>query len=385
MNENPLDYRPVLYAQWYAELFYALQEGAVTVSETTLTNEATGIGVTGDLASTAVLAVTARNLPAATVKPGYTQTAAVSYDVSLTAPYTSPVDHADYRNGMGIDGFNPGRDDTSHVVNKLYAGSYAPYFGGVTYVVPVTAESDLVVISVNGEDVEVKDDVAVFTVERLESLTVSLFSRAAGGSSYIPNTGNSPAGVADIGTPLTQSFPFADVNADDWFYGDVYAIWESKLMNGTSAARFSPDRTLTRGMAVTVLYRIESSPEVTGLDNPFSDVSAGQYYTEAAIWAADREIILGYTNGTFGPNDNITREQMAAILYRYEQYAKKTLPDTLAGLVFADENSISGYAREAVAKLVTQGIIAGKPNNRFDPLGNMTRAELAAMLHRFIV
>ncbi|MDR2671258.1 MAG: S-layer homology domain-containing protein, partial [Oscillospiraceae bacterium] len=117
---------------------------------------------------------------------------------------------------------------------------------------------------------------------------------------------------------------------------------------------------------------------------PFPDVTAGQYYTDAVIWAADHEIVLGYTGGKFGPDDDITREQMAAILYRYEQYAQKTPPDTTDGIAFADESGIGGYAKEAVAKLVTQGIIAGKPNNRFDPQGGATRAEFAAVLHRFL-
>ncbi|MDR1156723.1 MAG: S-layer homology domain-containing protein, partial [Oscillospiraceae bacterium] len=216
--------------------------------------------------------------------------------------------------------------------------------------------------------------------------TVTVLS---GGSSYTPspspsNTGSVVTEVPETETPLAQAFSFMDVSEDDWFYGDVYYMWENSLMNGTSATRFSPGRTLTRGMAVTVLYRTEGAPDTSELDNPFPDVSVGQYYTEAVIWAADHEIVLGYTDGQFGPDDDITREQMAAILYRYERYAQKVPPDTLEGRVFADESSIGDYAKEAVAKLVTQGIVAGKPNNRFDPRGNATRAEFAAVLHRFM-
>ncbi|MDR1156725.1 MAG: S-layer homology domain-containing protein [Oscillospiraceae bacterium] len=206
-------------------------------------------------------------------------------------------------------------------------------------------------------------------------------SNPGGGSG---STGGAVTETPETETPLAQAFPFTDVSEDDWFYGDVYAVWENSLMNGTSATLFSPSRTLTRGMVVTVLYRTEGAPDISELDNPFPDVSAGQYYTEAVIWAADHEIVLGYTGGQFGPDDDITREQMAAILYRYERYAQKVPPDTLEGRVFADESSIGDYAKEAVAKLVTQGIIAGKPNNRFDPRGNATRAEFAAVLHRFM-
>jgi hypothetical protein len=132
-----------------------------------------------------------------------------------------------------------------------------------------------------------------------------------------------------------------------------------------------------------VLYRAEGEPDVSELDNPFPDVTAGQYYTEAVAWAAEHEIVLGYTSGRFGPDDDITREQMATILYRYEQYAQKVPADTTISIAFADEGGISVYAKEAVAKLVTQGIITGKPNNRFDPQGGATRAEFAAVLHRF--
>jgi hypothetical protein len=197
-------------------------------------------------------------------------------------------------------------------------------------------------------------------------------------------TGDGAAATADGSeTPLAGLFPFADVAESDWFYGDVYYMWENSLMNGTSATLFSPSRTLTRGMVVTVLYRAEGEPDVSSVANHFPDVTAGRYYTEAVVWAADHEIVLGYTDGKFGPDDDITREQMAAILYRYEQYAGKTPADTVEALAFADEGSVSAYAKEAVGKLVTQGIIAGKPNNRFNPQGGATRAEFAAVLHRF--
>jgi hypothetical protein len=205
---------------------------------------------------------------------------------------------------------------------------------------------------------------------------------SGGGSPGTPASGSTTE-APEPETPLAEVFPFTDVSEGDWFYGDVYAVWEGGLMNGTSATLFSPGRTLTRGMAVTVLYRMEGEPDTDELDNPFSDVAAGEYYTDAVVWAAEHEIVLGYPGGGFGPNDNITREQMAAILYRYEQYAQKAPADTVEARVFADESGIGGYAKEAVAKLVTQGIIAGKPNNRFDPRGNATRAEFAAVLHRF--
>jgi hypothetical protein len=203
-----------------------------------------------------------------------------------------------------------------------------------------------------------------------------------------PNTPNTPsntggASIDDPETPLAGLFPFTDVAESDWFYGDVYYMWENGLMNGTSDTLFSPGRTLTRGMVVTVLYRMESEPGVDGLGTPFPDVAEGVWYTDAIKWAADKKIVLGYGDGHFGPDDDITREQMAAILYRYQQLAEEAPPDAVEEITFADAGDISDYAKEPVKALVMQGIINGKPNNRFDPKGNATRAEFAAMLHRY--
>jgi len=191
--------------------------------------------------------------------------------------------------------------------------------------------------------------------------------------------------VGDGDTPLAQGFPFTDVKVGDWFYGDVYYMWENSLMNGTSDTLFSPGGLVTRGMVVTVLYRMEGRPDVSELANPFGDVAEGLYYTDAVKWAADNKIILGYGDGKFGPSDNVTREQLAAILYRYQQYAENIAPETATAQEFADAGSISGYAKEFVDKLVMQGIINGRPNNLFDPQGNATRAEYAAILHRYLV
>ncbi|MDR0381796.1 MAG: S-layer homology domain-containing protein, partial [Oscillospiraceae bacterium] len=211
---------------------------------------------------------------------------------------------------------------------------------------------------------------ATSTFDGTKQATAAVTVVPAGGSTYNPPSPPQSTPVVetpDEETPLAEIFPFTDVSEDDWFYGDVYAMWENNLMNGTSPTLFSPNRTLTRGMVVTVLYRAEGSPGVAGLDNPFPDVSAGQYYTDAVLWAAEHEIVRGYPGGGFGPDDNITREQMAAILYRYEQYAEQIPSDISEARAFADGDGIGDYAKEAVAKLVTQGIISGKPNNRFDP------------------
>jgi len=171
----------------------------------------------------------------------------------------------------------------------------------------------------------------------------------------------------------------------NWFYGDVYYMWENELMNGTAATLFSPTDPVKRGMVVTVLYRMEGEPDASGLENPFDDVAEGMYYTDAVTWAADKGIVLGYNESEYGPNDDVTREQLAAILYRYQQFMEKIPPEIFDPIEFDDESSIREYALVPVNTLVMQGIIYGKDNNMFDPRGNATRAEYAAMLHRYLL
>jgi hypothetical protein len=190
-------------------------------------------------------------------------------------------------------------------------------------------------------------------------------------------------GITDEETPLAAGNPFDDVKTADWFYDNVMYVYARGLMNGTAADKFSPQAPTTRGMIVTVLYRTAGEPDIAGLAGPFDDVAAGLYYSDAVKWGAENAVILGYGDGSFGPNDDITREQLATILYRYEQFSGKTPPSAGPNQAFADETGISDYAKNAVSALVAQGIVTGKPNNIFDPKGKATRAEVAAMLHRF--
>ena len=140
--------------------------------------------------------------------------------------------------------------------------------------------------------------------------------------------------------------PFTDVKKTDWFYEAVQYVYENGMMSGTGDTTFSPDTTTTRGMIVTILHRMEGKPTAAG--ETFTDVAAGQYYADAVAWASANGIVSGYGNNLFGPNDPITREQMAAILYRYVQY--KGYDDAVKGDVsaFADGNQVSSYAVEAM-------------------------------------
>ena len=180
--------------------------------------------------------------------------------------------------------------------------------------------------------------------------------------------------------------PFADVNAGDWFYRDVLFIYEKGLMSGMDAAAFAPYANTTRAQIAVIFYRMEGSPAVEG-ENSFTDVVRGSgtaWFYDAVTWAQQNGIMGGYDNSSFAPNDPITREQLAAIFYRYAQY--KGYDTTQGGMAireFGDYESISDYAMSAMAWAVNTGLVKGDSNLLY-PKGTATRAEIAAMLHRFV-
>ena len=183
--------------------------------------------------------------------------------------------------------------------------------------------------------------------------------------------------------PGTGANPFTDVSEKDWFYSDVMFVYENGLMLGTSKTLFSPHGTATRGMMATILWRMEGSPVPKG-KNSFTDVEAGKWYTDAITWTAENGIFAGYGKDKFGPDDPITREQLAAIFYRYADYKGYDL--TVKGNLdkFKDADKITDYAKAAMLWAVGSGLVKGKSGNLLDPQGTATRAEIAAMLHRFI-
>lgn len=179
-----------------------------------------------------------------------------------------------------------------------------------------------------------------------------------------------------------SGLPFGDVKTADWFYNDVKYVYEKGMMAGTAADVFAPNATTTRAMIVTILYRLEGSPAVTGT-SAFVDVPAGQWYTDAVNWAAANQIVKGTSATTFAPNDSITREQMAAILYRYAQYKgyDVTKKADLSG--YSDNGQVSAYAKDALAWANAAKLINGVTNTTLAPQGNATRAQVSAILHRF--
>ena len=183
--------------------------------------------------------------------------------------------------------------------------------------------------------------------------------------------------------PGTGVNPFTDISEKDWFYGDVMFVYENGLMLGTSKTLFSPHGTAMRGMMATILWRMEGSPVPKG-KNSFTDVEAGKWYADAITWTTENGIFAGYGKDKFFPDDPITREQLAAIFYRYADYKGYDL--TVKGDLdkFKDADKITDYAKTAMQWAVGSGLVKGKSGNLLDPQGTATRAEIAAMLHRFI-
>lgn len=193
-----------------------------------------------------------------------------------------------------------------------------------------------------------------------------------------------PSAKVEINATFVASagLPFTDVAADAWYYEAVEYVYNADLMNGVSDALFAPDQTTTRGMAVTVLYRLAGNPAISAGSETFNDVQAGQYYADAAIWAANNGIVNGYGDGSFGPEDLITREQLAAIFYRYSSAQGYDVTASGDLSQFSDAGTISAYAEPALAWANGAGLINGRGNG-LEPQANATRAEIATMLMRF--
>ena len=183
---------------------------------------------------------------------------------------------------------------------------------------------------------------------------------------------------ADTEAPDSSGLPFADVAESAWYYDAVAYCYENGLMFGVSATSFRPMDTTTRGMIVTILHQLAGKP-VPAASASFPDVAADAWYADAVSWAAAQGVVAGYDTGRFGPNDSITREQLAVILYRYA--GSPAAAGSLDG--FADRASVSDYAAQALRWAVGEGLLSGKGAGLLYPTGTATRAEAAQILMRF--
>ena len=200
---------------------------------------------------------------------------------------------------------------------------------------------------------------------------------------YKKNSDNEKPSTGGDNTTPTKTLPFKDVKRSDWFYNAVEYVYTNNIIKGYNTTTFAPNDQLTRGMMVTILHRMEGSPAVSG-NTKFSDVQNSKYYYYNAVkWASDKGIVTGYDNGKFGPDDNITREQLAVILCKYAKYKGKNITQTNDLRAFSDRSKVSKYALAQMKWAVGSGVITGNKDKTLKPQGNATRAEVSAMLEKY--
>ncbi len=181
--------------------------------------------------------------------------------------------------------------------------------------------------------------------------------------------------------PSQSALPFKDVSSDRWSYNAVKYAYDNNLFTGTSSDQFSPAGEMTRGMLVTVLYRMEGSPAVSATSS-FADAN-GSWYSDAVAWAEANNIVSGVSGNKFAPNDKITREQLAVILYRYAAYKSYNTSARGDLTVFTDNAGISSYAKDAVSWATAEKLLSGMGNGTLAPKASATREQVATILQRF--
>ena len=227
---------------------------------------------------------------------------------------------------------------------------------------------------------------AAYTAQKDGTPVLRLTFRGQHGKTYFWNVIDTETGWQSK-SMLPFDYRFNDVlDENAWYYDAVYAAWDAGLMNGVGNGMFEPESSMTRAMLVTVLWRYAGSP--AGWENPFTDVPNGSWFTQAVAWAAENGIVNGVGNNKFEPDSNITREQMAAILFRYAQKVGAASAERADLSGFPDANAVSDYASDAMRWVVAEGIIGG--SREYDgrdwlkPQGSATRAQVAAILMRYI-
>lgn len=187
--------------------------------------------------------------------------------------------------------------------------------------------------------------------------------------------------VQSTALAVETASPFKDVKTSDWFYDAVQYVYEHDLMSGTGDENFSPNEATTRGMMVTILYNMDGKPEASSPS--FTDVPANEWYAAPVAWASANEIVSGYGDGKFGPNDPITREQMVTILYQYAQYKQYDLAAQGSVFAFSDGDKASRYALTPLSWAIGKGVLSGVGNNLLDPTGNTERSHMATVMKAF--
>ncbi len=254
-------------------------------------------------------------------------------------------------------------------------------------------ENDVFDVDLNNVALNIVNGAVTVTGQKAENATQSAPENEEVFFENEPNTVNNSNSPVHNSTVTSENAienkieipAFTDANIGDWYYDAVNYAVRCKLMNGVSKTSFSPNTNLTRAMLVTILYRNENEPEAKK-DIPFTDVDTNSYYANAVSWAQANNIVSGTSETSFAPDLNITREQIATILYRYAKYKNYdvSIEKTVNSLSYSDSTNVSPYAVEAMQYAVDRGIITGKSEKTLNPHDNATRAEAATILMRFL-
>lgn len=324
-----------------------------------------------------------------TLNLGGSFSAPTSATLTLLDWNLSPFGSADHQavavkpgGGNGSGSSSSGGDDSE----VRYSISVSPSDGGTVRVTPTRAGAgDQVTLTAAPDQGFQLDSLTVLDARgnhiRLTGQDGGRYTFRMPASRVTVEASFRSAGEAADPVPL----PFTDVTEAAWYHSAVEYVYRNGLMAGTATTVFSPDVTTTRGMIVTILYRMAGSPTADSgaVSASFPDVPSGQYYTAAVDWAANSGVVTGYTNGCFGPNDPITREQFATILHRYAGLSG--LDTATAGdlSAFPDRESVSPYAAGSMGWAVERGLISGMGDGTLAPGGSATRAQAAAILTRY--
>ena len=338
-------------------------DGLLTVAAdetaTSLTVMATASGDSSKSASATVTVTLPAAVTGVSVSP-----AGATVEAGKTVQFSATV------NGTG--GFS--QEVTWSVSGGVSAGTSISANGLLTVAADETATSLTVTATASGDsDIYGTATVTVTQPSTPDEPDVPVWPVFPGGST----------GPDEPEEPEDEGLPFIDVHEGDWFYENVGYVYENGLMNGVSETLFEPNGTVTRGMIVTILHRLEGEPE-SDYDMPFTDVAEQQWYAGAVRWAAGEGIVTGVSATEFAPDDPITREQFAAILWRYAQSKGYDVSASADLTGFLDYGQISEYALPALQWAVGAGVMSGRGDGILAPQGTATRAEAAAMLMRFV-
>ena len=237
----------------------------------------------------------------------------------------------------------------------------------------------------NGVTLTRDDDTLTFSGADSGSVVVSEGNATLESTTITPgqDVSVSFAGETEQPDEPASDLPYRDVRANDWFYDAVKFVSDEKLMTGTGANTFAPNLTTTRGMIVSILYRLEGGPQING-SSPFTDVKDDDWYGDAVRWAERAGVVSGTSATTFAPNAAITREQLAAILMNYANYKHENTSARADLSKYSDAGKISSWAHDVMAWAVSKGYISGMTATTLAPQGSATRAQVAAILQRYL-